>query len=219
MSWILVVLLAIIIVGSVYTLIKEYRGECNYGAISSSILTIGLIITAVYGFYVTNQSTRMQTSMDFCMSMFQTFQSKEYIEREHLIWSGLEKRGECYCSIGEIEDSELRDAVYEYCELMNGVGAMVFEHMINIDLVVAYLGTNTLKTYLYIKPYLELTRKERESSIPERYSNDDKTIIHNAETLAFAHFELLALKIKNKAPNMIKKYEKEIRKGRRKVSH
>ena len=214
---ILVILLIVVVACFILVSKKEWKsGNINYGAMGTSIVTFGLIITAVYGFYVTNKYTRLQTSMDFCLSMFQTFQSEEYIQREQLIWKGLEERGDNYCAIEEIEDTVLQHAVYEYCELMNGVGVLVLGHMIDPDIVVAYLGANTLKTYCYIKPYLDRTRQSRVARVPGRLPKVEMGLIREAETMAFAHFELLVLEIKKQAPKTLRHYEKKLDKARKK---
>ena len=214
---ILVIFLFSVVASFVFVSKKEWKsGNINYGAMGTSIVTFGLIVTAVYGFYVTNKNTHLQTSMDFCLSMFQTFQSEEYIQREQLIWKGLEERGDNYCAIEEIEDTALQHAVYEYCELMNGVGVLVLGHMIDPDIVVAYLGANTLKTYCYIKPYLDRTRQSRVARVSSSLPKVEMGLIREAETMSFAHFELLVLEIKKEAPKTLRHYEKELEKARKK---
>lgn len=168
------------------------------------------MITAVHGFYVNNQTTRLQTSMDFCLSTYSMFQSKEFVEKERFICKGLLQRGDNYCAIEEIDKDTLRDAVYEYCEIMNGVGVLVFEHMMEPDVVVAYLGANTLMTFQLIKPYLDLTRKARYENVPMKFPEYERELIRKAQPLTFVHFELLALEIKRQAPNLIDKFEKQV---------
>ena len=173
-------------------------------------LTFCLVITAVHGFYVNNETTRLQTSMDFCLSTYSMFQSKEFVEKERFIYKGLLQRGDNYCAIEEIDNDTLRDAVYEYCEIMNGVGVLVYKHMIDPDVVVAYLGANTLMTFQLIKPYLDLTRKARCENVPMELPEYERELIRKAQPLTFAHFELLALEIKCQAPDLIDEYEKEL---------
>ena len=80
--------------------------------------------------------------------------------------------------------------------------------MINPEIVVAYIGANTLHTYLLIKPYLEEYRKKRRSGISDALPSKEKNYIKDAELLVFAHFELLALEISHQAPHLIHKYQR-----------
>lgn len=216
MKTLLIILFALFTAFFIFISIKEYYESHSYKTLCISVPTFGLVVTAIYGFYVTSESTRTQTSMDFCLSMFKTFQSKEYIERERLIWKGLEERGNNYCAIEDIEDSILRNEIYEYCEILNGVGVLVLEHMINTDMVVAYLGTNTLKTYSLIEPYLDMTRKARCDSIPEMLPIAEKVMITEAETMAFAYFELLVLEMKRQAPIVLVNFQHKLKVAQKK---
>lgn len=202
------IILIVLVICAVIAYYFEIHKEKQYGCIA--ILTLCLVITAVQGFKVTNESTRMQTSMDFCLSTYSMFQSKEFVQKERFICSGLLQRGDNYCAIEEIDNDTLRDAVYEYCEIMNGVGVLVYKHMIEPDVVVAYLGANTLMTFQLIKPYLDLTRKARYENVPMELPEYERELIQKAQSLTFAHFELLALEIKHQAPDLIDEYEKEL---------
>lgn len=119
------------------------------------------------------------------------------------------------CAIDKIEDKELRDAVEKYCEVLNGIGVFVVEHMIKPDIVVAYIGANTLHTYLLIKPYLEKYRQKRRNDISDVLPSKEKDYIKDAELLVFAHFELLALEIYRQAPHLINKYQELLHKAHR----
>ena len=202
------IILIVLVICAAIAYYFEIHNEKQYGCVA--ILTLCLVITAIYGFKVTNETTRMQTSIDFCLSTYKTFQSKEFVERERLVCKGLLQRGDNYCAIEEIDNDTLRDAVYEYCEIMNGVGVLVFEYMIKPDVVVAYLGANTLMTFQLIKPYLDLTRKARYENVPMELPEYERELIRKAQPLTFAHFELLALEIKCQAPELIDEYEKEL---------
>lgn len=209
---VLVALLICAIVAYFFDSCKNHRSGCV------AILTFCLVITAVYGFYVTSRSTRMQTSMDFCLSTYQMFQSKEFVEKERFICKELKGRGDNYCAIEEIDNDTLRDAVYEYCEIMNGVGVLVLEHMINTDVVVTYLGANTLTAFQYIKPYLDLTRETKCcDDVLMGLPKYERELIRDARPLTFAHFELLAMKIEKKAPKLTRKFEKKLQRQKIKI--
>lgn len=203
------ILLVILVLGAIIACVFEVRQKQSYGC-SMVLLTIGLIITATYGFYVTSETTRLQTSMDFCLSTYKMFQSKEFIEREKFVCEGLRQRGENYCAIEEIDNDTLREAVYEYCEIMNGVGVLVLEYMVNTDVVVSYLGANTLTTFLLIEPYLNLTREARYNNVPKELPEYERELIQQAQPLTFAHFELLAVEIRGQAPELIDKFKKQL---------
>lgn len=181
-------------------------------------LTFCLVLAAICGFLVTNYSTRMQTSMDFCLSTYQMFQSKEFVEKERFICKELKDRGDNYCAIEDIDNDTLRDAVYEYCEIMNGVGVLVQKEMIDAEVVVSYLGANTLMAFQYIKPYLDLTRDAKYHDdvlmgVPEY----ERELIRNSRPLTFAHFELLAMEIEKQAPKLTQKYERKLRNKKKKI--
>lgn len=198
-------ILALVVI--IICIIKRQTLQCR----CMDFLTLCLVITAVYGFVVTNYTTRMQTSMDFCLSTYQMFQSKEFVEKERFICKELYERGDNYCAIEEIDNDTLRDAVYEYCEIMNGVGVLVFKHMIDADAIVSYLGANTLMTFQYIKPYLDLTREARyHDNVLMGLPEYERELIRNARPLTFAHFELLAMEIEKQAPKLTHKFEKKL---------
>ena len=100
----------------------EFQGQPNYANICTALCTYGLVITAIYGFYSNKEAIRMQTSTDFCMKIYNILLSKEYVKRECLIWERLESQEYEVCSIDEIKDAELREAVEKYCEVLNGIG-------------------------------------------------------------------------------------------------
>lgn len=190
----------------------EFQGQPNYANICTALCTYGLVITAIYGFYSNKEAIRMQTSTDFCMKIYDVLQSEEYVKRECLIWERLESRENEVCSIDEIKDVQLREAVEKYCEVLNGIGVFIVEHMIKPDIVVAYIGANTLHTFLLIKPYLEKYRQKRYNILAESLPYKEKKYIKDAQLLVFAHFELLAMEISRQAPHLIRKYGKLLHK-------
>lgn len=194
-------------------LVLEFQNTRNYENIFTAICTFGLLIAAIYGFHNNREAIRMQTSTDFCMKVYDILQSQEYVKREHLIWERLEGKENEICAIDEIKDNELREAVMKYCEVLNGIGVFIVEHMIKPEIVVAYIGANTLHTYLLIKPYLEKYRLKRRSDISDALPSKEKNYIKDAELLVFAHFELLALEINRQAPHLIHKYQRLLRKA------
>jgi hypothetical protein len=146
------------------------------------------------------------------------FQSKEFVEKERFICKELKDRGDNYCAIEDIDNDTLRDAVYEYCEIMNGVGVLVQKEMIDAEVVVSYLGANTLMAFQYIKPYLDLTRDAKYHDdvlmgVPEY----ERELIRNSRPLTFAHFELLAMEIEKQAPKLTQKYERKLRNKKKKI--
>ena len=153
-SWILLTTIVVVF------LLYEFKGTPNYANIRTALCTYGLVITAIYGFHSNREAIRMQTSTVFCMQIYKILQSEEYVKRECLIWERLEYQKYEACSIDEIKDMELRESVEKYCEVLNGIGVFIVEYMIKPDVVVAYIGANTLHTFLLIKPYLEKYRKK-----------------------------------------------------------
>lgn len=162
----------------------------------------------------------MQTSTDFCMKIYNILQSEEYVNRELLIWERLETQEYEVCSFDEIKDEQLRDAIVKNCEVLNGIGVFIVEHMIIPDIVVAYIGANTLHTYLLIKPYLEKYRLKRYNAISDMLpSSKEKNYIMDAQLLVFAHFELLAMEIYRQAPHLIRKYRRLLQNAQEDVSN
>ena len=122
--WLLLIIIIIIF------LFFEFQSNPSYANICTALCTYGLVITAIYGFYSNKEAIRMQTSTDFCMKIYNILQSEEYVKRECLIWERLESQEHEVCSIDEIKDEELRRAVEKYCEVLNGIGVFIVEHMI-----------------------------------------------------------------------------------------
>lgn len=195
-------------IGVIVLLVAEFNSVPNYANICTAVCTFGLVITAIYGFYSNKEAIRMQTSTEFCMKIYNLLQSDEYVERKHLIWEKLENNNTVACPIDEIKDKQLREAIIKYCEILNGIGVFIVEHMINPEIVIAYIGANTLHTFLLIKPYLEKTRQKRYNSISDTLQSKQKQYIRNAQLLVGAHFELLALEIYRQAPYLIRKYNR-----------
>lgn len=210
MKYLIILFVIILFIVTIFLIVMEVRTKCDYASICMVILTLGLVFTAIYGFYITNNATRLQTSMDFCLNTYQMFQSEEYVERENIIRDGLCERGENYCAIEEIDNDTLRNAVYEYCEIMNGIGVLVMEHMINTETVISYLGANTLMSYRLIKPYLDRTRQNRVAKIPEQLPDDEKEMIKRAQLMTFAHFELLVMEMKRQAPKLLEDFRNRL---------
>lgn len=207
-SSILIISCLLLMIGVIVLLVAEFNSVPNYANICTAVCTFGLVITAIYGFYSNKEAIRMQTSTEFCMKIYNLLQSDEYVEREHLIWEKLENNNTAACPIDEIKDKQLREAIIKYCEILNGIGVFIVEHMINPEIVIAYIGANTLHTFLLIKPYLEKTRQKRYNSISDTLQSKQKQYIRNAQLLVGAHFELLALEIYRQAPYLIRKYNR-----------
>lgn len=201
-SWILLTIALVVF------LAYELNGEPNYANICTALCTYGLVITAIYGFHSNKEAIRMQTSTDFCMKIYDILQSDEFVKREQLIWGRLENQENEACAIDEVKDEELREAMLKYGEILNGIGVFIVERMINPDIVLAYIGANTLHTFMLIKPYLEKSRQKRYDSISDTLPLKEKKYIKEAQLLIFAHFELLALEIEKQAPYLIRKYQK-----------
>ena len=207
-SSILIACWVLLTIALVVLLVCEFKEEPNYANICTALCTYGLVITAIYGFHSNKEAIRMQTSTEFCMKIYSILQSEEYVSRENLIWERLENTENEICAIDEIKDEELRNAVEKYCEILNGIGVFIVEQMINPDIVLAYIGANTLHTFILIKPYLEKSRQKRYNNISDTLPITEKNYIKDAQLLVFAHFELLALEIENHAPYLIRKYQK-----------
>ena len=207
-SYILITSWILLTIALVVLLVYEFNGEPNYASICTAICTYGLVITAIYGFHSNKEAIRMQTSTDFCVKIYNILQSDEFVKREQLIWERLENQENEVCAIDEVKDEELREAMIKYGAILNGIGVFIVERMINPDIVLAYIGANTLHTFMLIKPYLEKSRQKRYDSISDTLPLKEKKYIKEAQLLVFAHFELLALEIEKQAPYLIRKYQK-----------
>lgn len=199
-------LMVLLILESIYSTTQEILITCN------SILTFGFLVSALYGFHINKESARLETSIEFYNAAYKELQSSEFVKREYMIWEKLMKRNNKICAIEDIEDEDLRNSIFEYCEFLNGIGVLVVERIINIDVIMSYIGANTLQSYLLIKPYLELTRKKRSAQTPSAFSNDVNIILRDARMLSFAHFELFALEIQSNAPDLIKGFQHKLKK-------
>ena len=83
MKWydiIIFIILLVIIIGIIIFLIKGWpKKKSGYLGLCATTSSIGLFVAALYGFYVTWEATRMQTSMDFCTYIYPTLQSEEFV--------------------------------------------------------------------------------------------------------------------------------------------
>ena len=187
--------------------IKKNNEHVN---ICTALLTLALVVTALYGFYVTNSTTRLQTSMNFCTEVYPTLQSHEFVEREQYILHELGKRGENSCAIEDIQDAKLRREIYAYCEYMNGIGIMVYEDMINTSVIIPYIGVNSIFIYRKLRPYLNKTRDKRGQYYSTDLTYEENKKIQKAAKLYFVHYELLVLRMEEDGEKWTKRFQKEL---------
>lgn len=180
--------------------------------------TVGLFIAAAYGFHVNRKVVRLQTSMDFCAMIYPVLQSEEFVAREqYLIYTLTERRKEKpACSIYKIDNDTLRCEILRYCECLNGIGLLLYEHMINADVIIPYIGTKSTVLYELIRPYLDITRHEMAEIQYDFFSLSQNEKIQNAAALYFVHYELLALQMRDEGPKVTKDFNKQLKKNRSK---
>ena len=174
------------------------------------VISFGLLCTAIYGFYVTNETTRLQTSMDFCSTIFPTLQSEEFISREYYLMRELSKRGDNVCPIEQIDNDTLKQEIYVYCEYMNGIGIMAHEHMINHSVIIPYIGVNSILIYRRLKPYLHLTRQMRADYVDSSLSEEENAKIQKAASLYFVHYELLVLEMERQGASWTRRLKAKL---------
>jgi len=207
----------IIVVSFIVFLCLEIRNNPNYGSICTAIATLGLVLTAIYGFYSNREAVRLQTSLEFCFKVFNVFQSKDFKERERRIQTGLIRHQAHPCAIEELTEESLKKDIYDYCGYLDGIGVLVMEHLIRPEIVMSYTGLGVLKTFFLLKPFLELSRKKRSKKAKEhKEPSDIHSIITEGVSLHYANFELLALEMQRRGPTLIKDYDKKLRKARKK---
>lgn len=174
--------------------------------VCAAISTMGLVCTAVYGFRSNRDAIRLQTSMSFSLDVYKTIHSNSFKKRERNIQnklSSLQDRG-IICSIEEIDDADLKKDIHIYCGYMDCLGILVMEHLINPEVILYNTGVGLLRTFFLLKPYLELTRKKRK----ENASHDIKDkivdeIISEGVQMYYANFELLAMEMRRRGPQLI----------------
>lgn len=179
-------------------------------AMISAAATCVLAIAAIIGFRKAREVAQLQTSLQFCADMHERFQKEEFKQREKRIYEGLKDRK--ICPISDLPDA-LREDIKTYCGFMDNIGVLIKQESVNPEIVIAYYGAGILFNYDLIKPYLDLERlKQFHSFNHPRIPAADVTLIKDAYRMEYAHYELLALQIREKGPKIVKDFEMKLRK-------
>ena len=181
-------------------------------------VSFGILVAAIVGFCVTKHATHLQTSMQFCSSIYPVLQSPEFVNREQYILRELNNRGDDICAIEDIKNDTLRNEIYAYCEYLNGIGIMIYEHMINSSVVIPYIGVNTIYIYRKLKPYLYITRLKRSCYSSQELSAEENKKIQKAASLYFVHYELLALEMDKRGEEWTEKLQSALDKQKRETN-
>lgn len=174
------------------------------------LISLAIFVAAIIGFSVNEQTTRLQTSMEFCSTIYPILQSQEFVEREHFLKRELSKLGNEICPIEDIENDSLKHEIYAYCECLNGIGIMIHEHMINHNVIIPYIGVNTIYIYRKLKPYLYMTRQERVLYVSPELSDMENKKIQRAASLYFVHYELLVLEMERQGEKWTEDLQSEL---------
>lgn len=207
------VVMLIVCIGSIFLFAKEIiDGFPDHLELCMALLSLGLVVTAIYGFYKINKTTRLQTSIDFCLKVYPYLQSKEFVQQEQYLIEELNKRNEeAICAIEDIKDEKLKQEILKYCEYMDGLGIIVYEHMINYNVIIPYIGVNTILIYRKLIPYLNRTREARARRSLDMLTIEENEKIQQAASLYFIHYELLALEIERQGPEWTKRFQNELK--------
>lgn len=208
----------VLIVGSIsvfillrYFLKFEWSMQGALWMMISAVATCVLAITAIAGFSKAREVARFQTSLQFCADMHKQFQDEEFKQRETRILKGLENQK--ICPISDLPDEELKHDIKVYCGFMDNIGVLIKQKSVEPDIVIAYYGAGILFNYDLIKPYLDLERlKQFHQFNHSRVPAADVALIKDAYRLEYAHFELLALQIRKRGPEIVKDFEKRLHK-------
>lgn len=207
----------IIIVLFIVFLYLEFQNSPNYGSICTAIATLGLVLTAIYGFYSNREAVRLQTSLEFCFKVYKVFQSEEFKKRERRIQNGLMCHQGQPCAIEELKDNDLIQDIHLYCGYLDGIGVLVMEHLIRPEVIISYAGVGVLKTFYLLKPFLEISRKSRKKKAKEDKTRSDiDPIIAQSVSLYYANLELLALEMQRRGPKLIAEFNSKLLKARKK---
>ena len=211
------IIATIIIIAFFVLLYLEFQSKPNYGSICTAIATLGLVLTAIFGFYSNREAMRLQTSLEFCFKVYTVFQSKEFKERERRIQNNLKLYIEQPCAIEDLPEASLKQDIYNYCGYLDGIGVLVMEHLIRPEVVLSYAGVGVLRTFSLLKPFLELSRKSRaETAKASKKNSDIDSIISKSVSLYYANFELLALEMQRRGPKLIIEFNTKLQKARTK---
>lgn len=179
-------------------------------AMISAAATCVLAIAAIIGFRKAREVAQLQTSLQFCADMHERFQKQEFKQREKRIYEGLKERK--ICPISDLSDV-LQEDIKTYCGFMDNIGVLIKQESVNPEIVIAYYGAGILFNYDLIKPYLDLERlKQFHSFQHSRIPTVDVKLIKDAYRMEYAHYELLALQIREKGPKIVKDFEMKLRK-------
>lgn len=146
-----IIVLIIILVASVVCTVIEVIDNPDYGNLSAAITTIGLLITAVYGFRSNREAIRLQTSMQFSADVYKRLHSELFKRTERNIQiklSSLQARG-IICAIEDLEDEDLKQDIKRYCGYMDGIGILVTEHLIEPEVILYNAGVGLLRIFFF----------------------------------------------------------------------
>lgn len=126
-------LFIVLLIVAVSSMVLGFIKNPDYLGLSTAILTLCLVITAIYGFQSNREAIRLQTFMEYSFDIYKTISSDEFKKRERNIQKGLSALREqgVVCAIDDIKDDDLKKDIHKYCGYMDGVGILVMEHMIN----------------------------------------------------------------------------------------
>lgn len=212
-------LMTFLLVAAIICLIMSFKTtKPNYLGISTTLMTLCLVITAVNGFYSNREAIRLQTSMTFSSEIFKMVRSDRFKKMERDIQKGISvlKDKGIVCPIDDIEDDNLKKDIHKYCGYMDGIGILVMEHLINPEVFLYKAGVGTLRTYFLLEPYIEATRMHRKDHV-ESNLKDDKAnkIISGSVGFYYAHFELLALELRRSGFHFINEIDKKLNRSRK----
>lgn len=212
--FVIIFLIIILVASVVCAVIVVINNKPDYGNLSAAIATIGLLITAVYGFRSNREAIRLQTSMQFSTDVYKKLHSELFKRTERNIQiklSSLRAKG-IICAIEDLEDEDLKQDIKRYCGYMDGIGILVTEHLIKPEVILYNAGVGLLRTFFLLKPYLDKSRKKRRENASHDISDKNVDyVICNAVELHYANMELLALEMRRRGPLLIKEFKKKLK--------
>lgn len=194
--------------GSLSTVHQRW-GE--FGAFFSGIITPLTFVTLAFSIYQTKYTTKKTNSLTICTNILLELRSDKFIQTKTKVQTDLPKELGRGLSIRDIQDESLKKAVSEYCHIMNNIGVLVVHNLIDEDVIMSYYGTEILFMYNLLMPFIEKNREQLQDSMENviflKNKEYDRTLISSALKYEYAHFEILAKKVRSNGQDIINQFE------------
>ena len=195
---IFILLLYFIIFNSGIT--NEHQKWSEFGCLLSGVFSFASALLLYFNLAQTKRDMRKSNSLPLMINLMSELRGKDFINSKRIIYDNIGKYRNHIMRIRDL-DPELRDAIVLYSHAMDNIGLMVYNKIIDQDIILVFYGTEIRRIFKLIKPFLD---KERESF----QQQSDDHINQEAYQFYLFHFEYLMKIADSRGNKLIKKYKK-----------